>query len=205
MKKRLHIFVVIVLGQVLIGCFGVSSIRYSKPTLEGDANIPVKSEKYVGDMFVTPDIAFHVYPLNSKDSGMSLFPIPFPYRESKTKFDKFSIGISFKPAKPGMSFNPADVLFWRSVADPHRPVSVIGPYECASSAQRPPQRSLPIESIMLKDNTATCFWLDISVVPPDPTEIFFVQVNGLVYEGKQYSLPVIRFKEDKRTETFALP
>jgi hypothetical protein len=204
MKKRLQILVIIILTQLTIGCFGVSNVRYSKPILENDTN-PVKFEKYVGDMFVTPDIAFQVYPLNSKNSGMSLFPIPFPYSESRTKHGKFSIGISLKPTVPGISFSPEDVLFWRIVTDQHKPVSIIGPYECASSAPRPPQRSLPVEPILLNENTVTCYWLDISTKPPDPTEIFYVQIRGLSLEGRQYPLPIIKFQEDKRTETFAIP
>jgi hypothetical protein len=205
MRKDLQTFIVVILAQLSIGCCGFSGIRYSKPTLEGDAGIPVKSEKYVGDMFVTPDVAFHVYPLNGKDSGLAICPIPFPYGESKTESTRFLIGVSLKPTKPGMSFIPQDVLFWRVAADPHRPISVIGPFECASSEPRPLQRSLPVEPILLKENTATCFWLDVSVTPPDPAEIFFIQIKGLSLDGRQYSLPIIRFQEDKRRSTFALP
>lgn len=204
MKKRLQTIVIIILTQLLIGCFGVSKVRYSKPIVEDDTN-PVIFEKNVGDMFVAQDIAFQVYPLNSKNSGMSFFPIPFPYSESRTKLEKFSIGVSLKPTIPGMSFNPEDVLFWRLATDQHKPVSIIGPYECASSAPRPPQRSLPVKPILLNENIASCFWLDLLVEPPDPTEIFYIQIRGLSLEGRQYPLPVIKFQEDNRTETFAIP
>lgn len=204
MKKKLQMLVVISLTQLIIGCVGISSVRYSKPILEGDANL-VKYEKYVGNMFIAPDIAFHVYPLNSMDSGISVFPIPFPYGESRTKFTKFSIGVSLKPTIPGMAFNPEGVLFWRLVTDQHKPVSIIGPEECSSSAPRPPRQSLPVEPILLKENTVTCFWLEMSVEPPDPTEIFFIQIKGLSLKGVSYPLPIIKFLEDKRMEIFAIP
>lgn len=205
MNKRLYPFLAIILTQFLIGCFGVSSTRYSKPTLDGNTVLPVKYEKYVGEMFVTPDIAFHVYPLNSTDSGVALFPIPFPYGEGQTRLDKSSVSVSLRPSKPGFTFSPQEVLFWRVDTDPQAPVTVIGPRECASSSPRPPQQTLPIEPILLKDNVAFCFWLDISVAPPDPADIFFVQIKGLNFKGSPYSLPIIKFQEDKRNEIFALP
>lgn len=200
----LHIFVVIVAMHTM-GCIGISNIRYSRPTLEDNMVITLKFEKGVGEMFVTQDIAFHVYPLNAKDSGVALLPIPFPYKESPTSEPAFDIGISLKPSRSGISFNPQRVLYWRDPAEKFSPVSIIGPYECVSSVARPPIRTLPVDIIDLEKNIASCFWLTLNVVPPDPSQVFFIHVNGLVLEGKDYLLPVIRFKEDKRKETFAIP
>src|ERR1700741_135402 len=74
------IVVVLVTLFACEGCFGISRDRYSKPSVEGTGVSTVK-ERYVGDMYVVGDVAFHIFPLNATGTDVMIFPVPSHFAE----------------------------------------------------------------------------------------------------------------------------
>jgi hypothetical protein len=166
-----------------------------------------KYEKYVGEMFITKDVDFLVYTSNSWGSSMGLFPIPIPYwsKENGPTEPPFTVEVILKPHKSSALFDPQKVIFWENTSSKYTPTLIQGPYNCKSSKPRPDFRSFPVEPFELKETIYSCMWLKFDVVPPDPDHIFFVELAGLMFNGNQYPLPIIKFEKSKKTESFAVP
>lgn len=186
------------------GCVGLSSIRYSKPMTEGTKIATVK-ERYVGDMFVIDDVAFHIYPGNSKSTDLMIFPVPFPSFEHSRNNPPFVVGLAIKTKKSGYSFSPAAVRFWTDSSNQLQPSRRQGPFRCDSSQIPPPWVSINAATFELEPNSCVFMWVEFETVAPDPSQTFFIEMAGLRLNERNFSLPVIKFEEAKRNTTFAVP
>lgn len=185
------------------GCFGISHDRYSKPSL-GMTSLPIVHERYVGDMYVMGDVAFHVFPLNTMGSEFMLFPVPYHFAEPPKGAKPFSVGVAFKAKTEGYGFNPSSIKFWLDPAQPLSPTTIQGPYDCGRQKALPV--AAPVTAKLIDLAAGSCFymWLNFDTVAPDPAETFFVELT-VNFQDRDVSLPVVQFQPKKRTTSFVLP
>jgi len=54
----------------------------------------------------------------------------------------------------------------------------------------------PLTTITLLENVSTIPTIEFDVSPPDPSRTFYVEIEGLLLNGKPYPVPRIRFEQD---------
>jgi hypothetical protein len=195
----------VALTLIVSGCAGVSSIRYSKPAPEDGTAVTTVQEKYVGEMYAVKGIAYHVYPGNSASKDLMLFPFPLPTSNPAPGVPPFVVGVALKAATGGYSFEPSRVEYWGSDARRIHPARIQGPFPCDSQKPRPAWKQVTTGGVEQLPNSCSYMWLEFETTPPDPSHTFFVQVAGLRSAEGDVVLPVLRFEEATRTETFAVP
>lgn len=196
----------LLLLPLIVGCIGIARNRYSQPIIEGFTT-PVNKwfEGDIGRLFVFDDIHFAIETGNNRGTSIMLFPlpIPFPIRDPPFQNPSFTISVQLKPQKSGATFDLQKILFWEDTSEKRRPILIEGPYDCAYS--RPAKRALPIVPFVLREDIYTCMLLFFDVIPPDPSRTFFIKIDGLTFDGVARPLPLVRFKENARIETIAVP
>jgi hypothetical protein len=199
-----HLCQLVIALLFFAGCAGISKIRYSEPAPVG-ARVVTRQERYVGKMFVSGDVAFHLYPCNPKSTDLLLFPIPAPFPEITAHQPPFVVGLALRTERNGYTFDPASVVFWEHPSKKIRPVRIQGPFACDSPTPRAPWASIAVTPIALQPQICNFMWLEFDAIPPDPSRIFFIEVGGLQMNGSFRELPVIRFQEARRTESVVIP
>ena len=114
MHRRTYIlnslFVSVATASILSGCFGISSVRYSKPTLLG-ASAAIRSVNDVGEMYVFDKIDAFVFALNARSTNIGLFPIPFYEAEHDPKVPKFRLLLALEAKHEGIVFDVTNVEY----------------------------------------------------------------------------------------------
>ena len=185
------------------GCFGISRVRYSKPSV-GVTSVPIVRERYVGDMYVMGNIAFHVFPLNAMESEFMIFPAPLHFSERPEAGKPFLVGVAFKTKSEGYQFSPSSMRYWLDPAQPLSPTSIQGPYGCGSHKAPPAAAPVTPEMIALAPESCVYMWFSFDTSTPDPAQTFFVALT-VHFQDRDISLPVVQFQPGKRTTSFALP
>ena len=189
---------------MISGCVGISSIRYSQATPESGAAVTLVQEKYVGEMYVVNDLAYHVYPVNSVRKDLMLFPFPFPTSSPTKGSSPFVVGIALKADSIGYSFEPARVEYLNANAQRIQPVRIQGPFPC-NSQKAPPAWRPANEVVEQLPKACVYMWLEFETTPPDPATPFFVRVAGVHSAVGDVMLPALHFEEGTRNETFSVP
>ncbi len=192
----------------LLGCAGVSWVRYSKAVIsDPNAQVSTEFDSKLGRVFVFREIHFQVSIGNETGSDLVLFPVPVPYpiHKEPTRDSGFLMGVRLKPPLAGAVLDPQQVFMWENASEQYAPSTIIGPYDCNSQKPRPPKRSLPVDPVGLEPGTYTCIWLGFDQPPPQPHNRFYVEIVGLIVDGRPRPLPVIRFEEATSTRSFAVP
>jgi hypothetical protein len=201
MNKIGHLAIVTL---IVSGCAGISSVRYSKPTLEAGVQVTAVQEKYVGEMYSINGIAYHVYPVNGARKDLMLFPFPLPTSTPASSIPPFVVGIALKASVGAYSFEPSLVEYWSSNVQRIYPTRIKGPYPCDSQQPRPAWKPASEVAVQLS-LSCSYMWLEFQITPPDPSQTFFVKVGGVRLAERDIVLPTVHFKEATRTETFAVP
>ena len=186
------------------GCFGFEARHSSEPLIPG---AKTEFQRYVGDMFVLPEIAFHLYPGNRETSGMP-FPIPPPPPQCApaAQHPPFHVEVAFRPSLNGFTFDPTRVDLEIPGMPKTRPDALRGPYDCSAVSGVPTDYSrLPSAALPLKTGVTTCMWLEFQVPTPCPQQRFAIQLGGLALSGVDYALPKVDFRELRGFGTFAIP
>jgi hypothetical protein len=185
------------------GCFGISSDRYSKPSVER-TDVPSIYERYVGDMYVLGDVDFHIFPVNTKGTEFMIFPAPCQFAEPHGIVKPFSIGVALKVKAEGYAFSPSSIKYWSDPAQQILPSGIRDPFGCGGHTAPPPIVPVTTTPIPLAPRSCVYMWFDFDTAAPDPAQTFFVALSVL-FQDKDIALPVVKFQPGKRTSTFALP
>lgn len=176
-------------------CGGMKTYR-SVPTIESAESFEKRFEPMVGKLFVFKDISFSVEPINSSDSRVNVWPIPFfVIHDPKQDLPKpFLVGIALHATRSGGLLNPSEVHYWENSTEKYNPRRIQGPRECKKPFY-PLWENLPIQPIVLRENSYTCLLLEFDTHTPNPSKTFFVEIQGLSFEGVKRPLPIIQFRE----------
>jgi hypothetical protein len=197
----------VLLTTVLLaaGCVvGYSNDRVSQPTTEGQ-KLLTKRVTSVGDMFISGDVAFQIFPYNTTGKDFMVLPVPHRFPDPPATNEPFQAAVYLKVTKPGYTIALDGIRYWTDPTKPVQGTKVLGPFACNSSQQ--PRTYLPITTIPfpLRSNACTAMWIEFNAETPDPAQTFYFDISTLSLDGNAVSLPVIRFQEAKRTHTVVVP
>jgi hypothetical protein len=191
-----------VLSVALAGCVGFSTTRFSQSQVEG---APQRYEKYVGVMHVLPSVDLRVEPANSQSKTLMVFPIPLYESERKSVKNTFLIFVSIISKQSGQTLAPQDFAYISPAGARYEPVSMIGPYDCASSQPRPAAVRAPLQPFYLSESRCYTMLVEFEAPVPDPIESFSFAPGSLQSAQGKAALPTVRFTESTRGNTVAVP
>jgi hypothetical protein len=195
----------IVTVLLIAGCVvGYSNDRVSQPTTVGQ-KLPTKRVTYVGDMFVSGDVAFQISPYNTTGKDFMVLPYPHRFADPPPANAPFQAAVYLKINKPGYTIALHGIRYWTDPTKPVQASKVLGPFACDTSQQPRTYEQIAAIPVPLPANACTAMWLEFNTDTPDPAQTFFFAISALSVNGEKVTLPVIRFEQAKRTHSVVLP
>jgi hypothetical protein len=198
-KNYFHQWVMI-LGLFLSGCVGLSFVTYAKPNVLGGHQALVEKRSILGGpSFVVGEVSFEFSLVNSKGKTISIFPLPWMDRWEPPQSPPFKVLILINPHKTIARIDPSQIVMWKEGGAEIFPSGVIEVYDAMSApAFKKIKETHPLSPIELPMDTNTCIWLQYDCIPFPVTEVSFLEIRGLIINGKRFTLPVVRFEKSKR-------
>lgn len=188
-----YICVIVLISLIGSGCQVEARYAYSAPRLDGDYTSKVRN-----GTFHFEDIDLWLLTWNRKGSGLMILPIPIPLDVRDEVERPFRITVQLEPHRSGFSFSTAKNIlsFSKSRVKRFTPTRIQGGSKIKGRtliSRLPPSDNQIFE---LEKGVKTIVDLAFDTTPPDPDEIFFLDIEGLLLEGKLYSVPRIRFEKE---------
>ena len=188
-----YICAIVLISLIWSGCQVQARYAYSAPRLDGDYTTKVRN-----GTFHFEDIDLWLLAWNRKGSGLMILPIPIPYDVSDEKQRPFRITVQLEPHRSGFSFNTAKSIlsFSKYHAKRFTPTQIQGGSKIKGRtliSRIPPSDN---QIFQLQKGVKTIVDLAFDTAPPEPDEMFFLDIEGLLLEDKPYSVPRIRFEKE---------
>lgn len=193
---------IVVLLFFLSGCIGFSKTRFSEAQVDGASQ---RYEKYVGVMHILPTVDLHVEPMNSQSKTLMVFPVPLYESERKAIENTFSIFVSIISKQPEQILAPQDFAYTSLAGARYEPVSMIGPFDCASAQPRPTSTRAPLPPFALAVGHCYTMLVLFEAPLPDPVESFSFSPGTLLSAQGDATLPIVKFAKSTRRNTVAVP
>jgi len=185
-KKRLACLVLFALTQPFLA----SCVAYSNPKVDSTTNIRVEKGR-----LSLSDVELWFLSWNRRGWGM-VFPIPIPFDVSDDAKPPFHVTIGLTPDRAGFSFDPRKMFLWEVSDKKIAPSHIARGHHIKSQVVIGTIPRSPVTAITLQENVSTILTLEFDVSPPDPSQTFYVEIEGLLLNGKPYPVPRIRFEQD---------
>lgn len=133
---------------------------------------------------------------NRKGNAWMVLPFPAPMKWGDDFSKPFQMTISITPRTDGFSFDPGKLFLWDNGRQKNIPKYIKSGTHSNGVVLLDRIPRSEVRGIRLQKDITTTVTLEFDILPPDPSEAFFLQLSGLSLFGQPYSVPQLRFEKD---------
>jgi hypothetical protein len=173
-----------------VGCQAEARHVYSEPRVESNKDVRLEN----GTIFL-PDLEIWILSQNRRGMGLMVYPVPMPIDPGDDFSRPYQITISIKPKVDSFSFDPGKLILWVNTEVKSVPQRIKSGVSTRGVVPLETFAPSPIRLIPLRRDVSTTLTLEFDIYPPDPSDTFFLDIEGLTRFGEPYTVPRLRFEK----------